>query len=140
MSQSGTRPPGTGGYGLLLIAVGIVIVLIVAVAWARLHPPVRSRVTTAPPLGTAGTPTPQPATPPAGGGPVIPTPTPGPNDVMVYTLDGREVCNGFPVGNLGYELRCAVPADTYLFRVINSAGESVLAVRYNGQMVVRVGP
>lgn len=58
---------------------------------------------------------------------------------MVFTLDGREVCRGYTVGDLGYHLRCGAPAGVHLFRVVDAAGQSNLAVRYTEQVLVQVG-
>lgn len=54
-------------------------------------------------------------------------------------LGSRELCRGYPVGDLGYHLRCGAPAGVHLFRVVDAAGKSSLAVRYNERLLIRVG-
>lgn len=112
---------------LALVVVGALLVGY----WGLTHRPLRSRTSSLPGALTMAE-SPGEEVP-------LPTPTLGPNDVYVYTLEGETVCSGYPVGDLGYGLRCAVPEGIRLFRVVDVAGNSTLAVRYNEQIVIRVG-
>jgi hypothetical protein len=112
---------------LALVVVGALLVGY----WGLTHRPVRSLTSSLPAV-------PSVVESPGEGAP-LPTPTLGPDDVNVYTLAGETVCSGYPVGDLGYELRCAVPEGIRLFRVVDMAGNATLAVRYNEQIVIRVG-
>ena len=136
MGHEGEGRPGWGRPGQFAVAALVLLILAAIVYWALTNRPMRSVGDTTPPaipiVGANATLQPSIRLP-------TPTPTLGPNDVMVYTLDGQEVCSGYPVGNLGYALRCALPADYHLFRVVNQAGRSTLAVRFNEQIVVHVG-
>jgi hypothetical protein len=115
-----------------LAAVALLITGVLLVGyWGFTHRPVRSRTRSLPATATVVE---QP-----GGGASLATPTLGLSDVYVYTLDGETVCSGYPVGDLGFELRCAVPEGVRLFRVVDADGNSTLAVRYNEQVVIRVG-
>jgi len=138
MSHSETRRPW--GLALLEIAVAVVIPLLFIgiVQWGLTHRPVRRGEGPLPATKPAVQPTGAATSPPASGA-AEPTPLLGLNDVTVYTLDGRELCRGYPMGDLGYHLRCSAPAGVHLFRVVDSAGTSILAVRYNEQVLVRVG-
>lgn len=138
MLQVHVRRSGGGVPGHLIILAVLIVVLIVAVAWGIRHRPTRPLESSPPPtLAVEASPgVGRPAETPA----PAPTPTLGPNDVMVYTLDGQTVCSGYPVGDLGYRLRCALPADVRLFRVVDAGGNSTLTIRYTDQVVVRVGP
>lgn len=124
-----------------VMAIAVTLILVGIVAWGITHRPIRRRGgPVLPTIPAIQTPMAVAETPQPGGGPVLPTPTLGSNDVMVYTLDGREVCSGHLVGELGYSLQCGAPAGVHLFRIVDAAGESTLAVRYNEQFLVRVGP
>lgn len=117
-----------------LAAIALVVVGALFVGyWGLTHRPVRSLNASLPtnPVAVESS---------SGGAPLpLPTPTLGPADVYVYTLGGETVCSGYPVGDLGYQLRCAVPEGIRLFRVVDSAGNSTLAVRYSEEVVIRVG-
>ncbi|MFQ5854517.1 MAG: hypothetical protein ACE5LU_02575 [Anaerolineae bacterium] len=129
---------GTRGPGHLVTFAMIALVLIAIGYWGITHRPIRRREGPLPPAVSVSLTEVASQQPNATA--VVPTPTLSPNDVMVYTLDGQEVCSGYPLGHLGYNLRCGVPAGVHLFRVVDAAGESTLAVRYNEQVLVRVGP
>ncbi|RMD63008.1 hypothetical protein D6833_06140 [Candidatus Parcubacteria bacterium] len=130
-----------GGPGHLIIAIVVFIILIAIIYWGVTHPPTRRRGgALPPPVPVLPTSIAGPGIPPPGGGPVEPAPTLSPGEVMVFTIDGHAVCRGYPVGELGYHLQCGAPAGVNLFRVVNAAGESALAVRYTDEVLIRVGP
>lgn len=137
MSQIDMQPSGIGALGRAAIAIVIGLVVITVVYWGVTHRPVRQRADDLPPAMSDIQA--QTARQQAVGGAAAPTPTLGPNDVLVYTVDGRDVCSGYPIGKLGYHLRCGAPAGVHLFRVVDQAGQSTLAVRYTDQVLIRVG-
>ena len=138
MSHSETRRPWRRALLEIVVAVVVPLLFIGIVQWGLTHRPVRRGEGPLPATKLAVQPTGTATSPPAAGA-AEPTPLLGPNDVTVYTLDGRELCRGYPVGEMGYYLRCSAPAGVYLFRVVDAAGTSILAVRYNEQVLVRVG-
>ena len=120
-------------YRLLSIAIPVALVFIVY--WGLTHRPVRQLEATEPPFLSVL----QFQKQSANGTEIADMLLSNePGDVFVQTLDGIDVCSGYPVGTLGFSLRCGVPSGTNLFRVTRAGGDTSLAVRYNAQTLIDV--